>query len=206
MPLIQKIAAVRSNLARFQSLYDEACTRRPRLQALPDPEAVVSALDAASTLPAAERYAILGALVGEHAQRSHPLWASLLLVAFAPLLLRMRTRLGHPEDDERDQRVLLAFLQAIGRVAPDTSYVAAAIQLETRKALAAARKKEKADREHVSFDEDAHSPYSTHAIQLAELRAEMAWAARRAERALAERRSRHVGTVHGLPVRRRPAA
>jgi hypothetical protein len=206
MPLIQKIAAVRSNLVRFQSLYDEARTRRPQLEALPDPEAVVSALDAASTLPAAERYAILGALVGEQAQKPHPLWGSLLLLAFAPLLLRLRTRLGHPEDEERDQRVIFAFLQAIGRVAPDTSYVAAAIQLETRKALSIARKKEKADREQVSFDEDAHSPYSTHAIQLAELRAELAWAARRAERALAERRSRRAGTLHVLPVKRRPAA
>jgi hypothetical protein len=52
------------------------------------------------------------ALVQEQAQAPHPLWSSLLALAFAPMLLRLRSRLRRPDDTDLDQEVLQAFLES----------------------------------------------------------------------------------------------
>ena len=60
------------------------------------------------------------ALVQEQAQPPHPLWSSLLALAFAPMLLRLRSRLRRPDDADLDQEVMLAFLESAVRVPQST--------------------------------------------------------------------------------------
>jgi hypothetical protein len=202
MSLIQMIAIVRSNLSRFQSKYDEGRALHPELAPFATPEEVAVALDAASPLRPEERFAIIAALTAERHRSPHGLWDALFLVAFAPLLLRMRKRFGRPGDPDRDQRVILAFLEATRSksLVRAAGYSAVALRRATEKALRVERERELAEPELVSFDEDAHSPCNPFSITAAELRAEAAWAGRRTERA----RAWDHANVRSLEARREP--
>jgi hypothetical protein len=172
------------------------------------PEEVVAALDGSSALTEHDRYALVGAIAAAHEKEGHPLWGSLLLVGFAPLLLRLRARMGYPEDEDRDQRVVLAFLNALRTTSVTRAglHTAAALRRRTQEALVLERRKEKRAEVFVSFEEDAHSPYDVHALMYAELRAEAAWAKRRAERVAALARLARGATVQPFPRKRETAA
>ena len=93
---------------------------------------------------------------------------------------RLRKHLGRFKDTERDQRVLVAFVEAIDDIDAG-SYASVALQRATYKALFADR--DAMDEESVPFDEELHTPTSPDGMTVAEIRVEAAWAARRAERA-----------------------
>jgi hypothetical protein len=208
MSLFQKIADVRKGLVRYPSQYANARTEHAELGPFASPEEVAVALDASSRLSENSRYALVRAIVAEHEKGAHPLWSSLLFVAFAPLLLQMRGRLGQPEDEDRDQRVLVAFLQAIRTVSAARTgmHIAVALRRRTQEALVLHHKKEKEEPQRVSFEDEEHSPYDVNALTYAELRAEAAWAKRRAERVAALSRSAREATVRPLPAKRSTAA
>jgi hypothetical protein len=206
MSLIQKLKQVQSGLARSQPHYATARTRRAELAPYATPEEVALALHDSSALSPEERYALIAAVLTEHAEQAHPLWTSILVAGFAPLLFRERARLGFPEDEERDHRVLLAFLAGIPRAARERTrlFATAVLERATRRGVVVREKKERAE-QHVAFEEDAHSPCDPHGLTEAELRIEQVWAARRAARAQAER-SRQTAVVRALPAGRRTAA
>jgi hypothetical protein len=69
-------------------------------------------------MPYPDRDAILLALIAEHQRspRPHPLWQSLLVVAFEPMFCNLRRRTFGSKED-LDARIFLAFLDAVQRVA-----------------------------------------------------------------------------------------
>ncbi|MBC7174048.1 MAG: hypothetical protein H5U40_16520 [Polyangiaceae bacterium] len=105
----------REALAASGRVFDAGRTKQPALDAHPDVASVLLALDddAEGTYPARE--ALTMALISEHRASGASLWASMLLVAFAPMLVRLRNRLVSDTvpGDELDQLVITSFLAAL---------------------------------------------------------------------------------------------
>jgi hypothetical protein len=95
-----------------RDLFLQARTREPGLSDHLTLPAVVALLsdDKADTYP--EREALLRALLREHQQHPAPLWSSLLVLAFMPMLLHLRGRLTSSAftPEELDQLVFEIFL------------------------------------------------------------------------------------------------
>ena len=121
------------------------------------------------------------------------------------MIQRVRAGLGHPRDEERDQRAIFAFLEAVKTIEPAGSYVAVALRRATRKALFANRANTSAEPEMVSFDEEQHSSWDPLALTEVGIRVEAAWAARRAARVESEREAARK-RVRTLPRKREVAA
>jgi hypothetical protein len=201
MTIATTLSVLESQLSRFFPYYVEV--DRAELLPFATPGDVVLALRSTSSLEPSERYALVAALVAEHQRRPHPLWTMILLLAFAPMLQRLRAGLGRAKDEERDQRAIFAFLEALKTIEPAGSYVAVALRRATRKALFAAKADTKP--EMVSFNEEKHSAWDPLALTEAELRVEAAWAARRAARIESERKLPNA-IAHLLPRKREVAA
>jgi hypothetical protein len=132
---------------------------RPSYEALAPYETVGGAVRATargSGLSAADREAILVAIVTELQHSPEPLWPSLLLVAFTPMLVRVRAALRDPGNEDLDQSVLLAFLDA-ARSPVCRAYVARNLRLITQERLFAERRREHCAPEAVVFDEETHA-------------------------------------------------
>ena len=203
MSIASTLSVLESQIARFFPYYVEV----DRVELLPfaTPADVVQALRTTSSLKPSERYALVAAIVAEHQTRPHPLWTMILLLAFAPMIQRIRAGLGHPKDEERDHRAIFAFVEALKTVEPTGSYVAVALRRATRKALFANRAQASLKPEMVSFDEEQHSGWDPLALTEVELRVEAAWAARRAARVESEREAER-NRVRKLPRKREVAA
>ena len=201
------LADVRRSIVRFHKTFAEERGAYPHLARFADPVAALNALAPTSSTPQEERYVLIAEIVASYQRTAHPVWSSLLLAAFTPMLLRLRKRLRMPADEGRDSHVVLAFLYALKTIRIEAVYAYAAVAIEraTKKAAFAERRKVPVDLEAVVFDEESCSPCDPYAIPLAEARAELAWTARRAARALADRR-RRPQRVRRLPARRSAAA
>ena len=154
--LTRSLAQIKTTLSRPSTLYAAA---RPRHRALAPYETPLSLLAAFTratpALDVLERDALLGALVTENNRAPAPLWQSLLLAAFERMLLRIRRRLGRPRDEDLDQRVLLAFLNALRSVRA-SSYVALAIRWATEGEVFAGRRAERKAPKMAPFDDDRY--------------------------------------------------
>jgi hypothetical protein len=117
---------------------------------------VRAALAAESPLGVEARNAIVVALLTEHQRARHPLWPALLACAFGPMLLKLRRRIGRPRDEDYDQRVLAALIEAIGAVRP-SPYVLLAIRRATEESLFRGLRAEQAAPETLSYDEERHA-------------------------------------------------
>ncbi len=100
--------------------FEAARARQPALAAHADAASVLAALadDLEETMSARDALAV--ALLREHHLHPRGPWRSLLVVAFEPMLGRLRSRLvsNAVPRDELDQTVLCAFLLAVDQVAP----------------------------------------------------------------------------------------
>lgn len=99
------------------STFEEARTREPALAAHASILSVLAVMNDESERRYAEREALTRALVREQQERPGPFWSSVLLVAYAPMLLRLRGRIGGDAfaRDDLDQMALEAFLEAVAR-------------------------------------------------------------------------------------------
>jgi hypothetical protein len=141
--------------SRAERIYAQA---RPRHRALAPYEtvgALVTATARGSSLFAVDREAIHAAVVAEFQLSPEPLWQSLLLVAFTPMLVRIRARLRRPGCEDLDQSVLLAFLEA-ARSPVCRVYVARNLRLLTQAKIFAERRREHRAPALFAFDEESH--------------------------------------------------
>lgn len=108
----------RNVLARPPRVFAEARTRQPELAPHADVASALLALadEREATYPA--RDALSRALLFEHRRGMEPLWASMLTVAFYPMLSRLRHRLisDTVPKDELDQVVIAAFLGTLNEL------------------------------------------------------------------------------------------
>ncbi len=155
MSMLETFAAIKKSLARPSAIYTDARARHAALADHETPAALLEALRASSRLSAIERDAILVALVTENQRAPQPVWQSLLLAAFEPMLVRLRGRLGSRNDEERDLELISAFLEAVRaiRVGPFMAYV---LRLATAARVFEPRRKEKHAPTMVPFEEETH--------------------------------------------------
>ena len=100
--------------------YGEARERHDALARHGTAAAVIAALDDDVESPA-HKDALTRSLLAEYQRSGGKLWSSLLLVAFTPLMLRLRAHVKPPplvEHDEVDHAVVEAFLHAAAEVDP----------------------------------------------------------------------------------------
>jgi hypothetical protein len=161
MSLRTTLDATRTEAVRHASrgtTYAEALARHASLAPFPKVGGLLAALDLGSPLEPAERAAVVTALAREaQGAKPHPLWQSLLLVAFAPMLRRLRARIGNPKSAEHDQRVLFAFLNALRTVEPGP-HTALALRWATEKAVFGAIRKQRSVPEVLDFEEETCAP------------------------------------------------
>ena len=116
--LADTFAEIRKSLSSYASAraFDEGAAHHTALAVHRTPLDILAAVAATSPLTVEERDAILVALLNELHRTRHPIWQSILVLAFEPLLVRLRARLGKPKavcfgrsmGADLDQRVLLA--------------------------------------------------------------------------------------------------
>ena len=118
-------------------------------------DAALAALALSSPLAREPREALIAALVAGAQRTREPLFASLLLAAFAPMLLRLRGRLGGSSDDDLDQCVMTAFLGAVREVSPGP-HAAIALRWATEKRVFAELRAMGRSPRAEPFDEETH--------------------------------------------------
>jgi len=171
MSMSKTIQSVTANLSRFERVYAEA---RPRHRALAPYEtiaAVLAALGRSSSATIEVRDAIAGALVTELQRSGGTLWSAMLLGAFIPMLSVLRGRLGPPRNEDLDQGVLLAFLEA-ARCIRSESYVIRNLRLVTEAKVYAERRAERRHAEAQEFDDDTYTRDRTAAESYAKVAAD----------------------------------
>jgi len=140
--------------------FDEA---KPRHRCLARHATVLSVLAAMSDESPAgwvEREALTRALIAEHQATSRSCWASALLVAYYPMLSRLRHRIwGEALDrDDLDQLVMSCFLQVVASfpLAEVTDRTALRLRQRTeRRVFKAVRHEQQLQRDRAELDEAA---------------------------------------------------
>jgi hypothetical protein len=156
MSLSSTLEQIKKSLGRADHAYAEGRARQPALAPFESPSAVLAAVDRGSPLTVAQRDAVLLCLLDEVKRTPRALWQSLLLVAFAPMLMRFRKGLRRPGCENLDQRVLVAFLET-ARSFPHTTYVQRNLRLGTRARIIAARHREERGSDLELFDDDTYA-------------------------------------------------
>jgi hypothetical protein len=153
------IAHLQSDLARpaFARVYADARARHGALHPYASPAEVLSALRSTSSLSLAERDVVVSALVAECQRTNHRLWQALLLVAFEPMLTRIRMQIAQTRSDDFDQRVLVAFYGALTVVRPGR-FLALALRRATQRLLFPSINVARREAKNESFDEETQSP------------------------------------------------
>ncbi|MGH7297222.1 MAG: hypothetical protein ACRELB_19945, partial [Polyangiaceae bacterium] len=132
------LAILISRLAREVRSYGwtlaRASEREPSLVSYDSPRALLAALADRRPDTFAARDALVRAVIAEHRRRPHPLWPSVLTIAFHPMLAGLRGRIATRAPGELDQAVVMAFLESIERVALRTN-MAARLRCATHRAI-----------------------------------------------------------------------
>jgi hypothetical protein len=154
IPIQKTLHAIAATLDRPARAYDAARAQHRELAPYASPRDVLRALRPGSSLSDFERDALLVAVLGDHQRAPEPVWQSILLVAFEPMLVRLRKRIhGKRDAEDRDQDVLLGFLEAIRavRVGP---FVVHGIRWATQAHVFGAVRRDRLERGHAPFDDD----------------------------------------------------
>jgi hypothetical protein len=157
MSLSTTFEQLKKTLARSERAYEEGRARHAALAPYTSPAALLAAIDRGSTLGPEARDAVLFAVVQELRTNRNVLWQSILLLAFAPLLVRLRSHLRRPKCEDMDQRVLSAFLETARSVSSST-YVPRHLWLGVRARLHAERARDRRSRELAVFDDETYAP------------------------------------------------
>jgi hypothetical protein len=149
------LAAITKSLARPSAEYATARSRCAPLAPYETPDAVVAALRDAGALTLPRRDALAAAILAEHQRAPLPLWQSILLAAFEPVLTRYRRKLGPPDDEDVDQQILLAFLEA-ARTVHGAAHTTLALRWLTQAKVKSAVKRDRRERKHAQLDEETY--------------------------------------------------
>ena len=156
--LIKTLAADLSRpLPRNTRSFAETRARRPVLTPFAAVADLRLALDPASRLDPDARRTLVAVLVQEAQTGTSPLWSTLLVLAFAPMLHRVRVHVDpRPRDEDLDSAVLAAFLGAV-RAVRAGPYTSLALRWATEKEVLTARIAERRLGARTGFNERIHS-------------------------------------------------
>jgi hypothetical protein len=134
MSLLVVLRSLPAIVSRCESTFDRARPTQPAFAPHPTAAALLAALSFDSPLPLADRQELVRALVALHRSTRHPLWPVLLLHTFRPMLLSLRARDRGAKED-RDSRILVAFLQALERTPLEGQPVFIALRRATERTV-----------------------------------------------------------------------
>ena len=156
---------LKKSVSKFNAQYAEGHARQSVLTPYPSASELLAALKMSSPLSLEARDAITLALIAEQQRQAHPLWQTLLLAAFEPMLRRLRGRLGRCKDGELDQRVVMAFLEAAQEISLIHPPERAAMHLRraTENAVFRGMRSDRREAAHAEFEEESH-PCDPHAM------------------------------------------
>lgn len=124
---------------KHENTFEEARAREPTLAAHASILSILAVMNDESERRYAEREALTRALVREQQGRPGPLWAGVLLIAYAPMLLRLRGRICGDAfaRDDLDQMAFEAFFEAVGRFPLDArpTRIAMHLRQDTQRAV-----------------------------------------------------------------------
>jgi hypothetical protein len=146
---------------RSQAWFRQAREARDAFQPVEDVAGLLRILADGRDSTYPEREAITRALLSEHAESGAGLWSSVLIVAYYPMLSRLRRRIVgdivSPED--LDQVVLTAFMTSVRELAlgPPRDRVAMRLRQRTERQVFAVLRKERME-QHLPLDPDDVSP------------------------------------------------
>jgi hypothetical protein len=107
------IRALQAVLPRYTCEYLRAAATQPALAPYASGEVALTALQLTSTLSHAQRDGIVRALVLERRASKHPLWPTLLILAFGPALRRLGRRAGGWRVEDLGQVLVQSLLEAV---------------------------------------------------------------------------------------------
>jgi hypothetical protein len=155
-----EVDLTRPNPRSARALAD-ARTRNAEIAAYATIADLQHALTSTSSLPIEARRALVTALVVEAQSGVSPLWSSILVVAFGPMLSGIRKKSGPRDDEDLDSAVLAAFLGAV-RAVRAGPYTALSLRWVTEKEVVLGRIAAGRLGPMAAFDEDVHSPVTLH--------------------------------------------
>jgi hypothetical protein len=123
--------SLRSTLPRYTTEFTRAAARHAALAPFVDAAAALGALDRASDLASEERDAIVRAFVAERQSGGHPLWPAMLLLAFEPVLRKLGKRVDARDDEDVEQLLVAALLEATDKVRTDAPAILLQVRWET---------------------------------------------------------------------------
>ncbi len=153
-------------IAAPPSIFRAAAGRRTALAAHVDLASVLVALADETEEGYPAREALTRALLEEQRESSARVWASALLLAYYPMLSRLRRRLvtSSVSPEELDQVVVTAFLAAVGGVSLDLDRLPMRLRQRTERQVFAFLRKER-EHQHPSAELDDLAMYGTESIQ-----------------------------------------
>jgi len=116
---LQQRMLARASTPRNEAVFAEARQRHVAFAPFDDVAMLIAMMELWSGATATDREAVVKALLLERGRSGHELWSTLLVLAYRPMLTKLRKRVRAPVlgDDELDAMVLLAFLEAVARQA-----------------------------------------------------------------------------------------
>ena len=151
MSLAAVFRSVPATVVRYESTFARARPTQPTFAPHPTAAALLTALSFDSPLHLGDRQELVRALVTLHRTTRHALWPALLLHAFRPMLLSLRSR-DRGSREDRDPRVMFAFLQALARTPLAGQPVFIALRRATARSLFQVVRAERVHAETVSLD------------------------------------------------------
>lgn len=155
--LTTTVEALKQTLRRPAPAHRGDQPRHPALAPYTTPLEIVTALGADSKLSVSVKDALVAALLSENQRTPTAVLQATLVVAFAPMLVRLRRKLGSRGDEDLNQSVLLAFLESTAAVRP-AAYAPLALRWATEARVFAARRRERQAPRLVALDEERHAP------------------------------------------------
>ena len=160
-------AGLKKSVSKFTAEYEAGRSRQPELAPYATTASLLDALKLSSPLTDDARDAVVLALITEQQRAPHPLWQSLLLAAFEPMLRRLCGRLGggKTQVEENEQRVLMAFLEAAQEISLIHPPERAALHLRraTENTVFRGLRSDRREAAHAAFEEESH-PCDPHAM------------------------------------------
>jgi hypothetical protein len=156
MSLSSTIDQLKATFARADQAYACARARHAALAPYDSVSEVLAAIDRGSRLSGERQDAVLFAVIEEMRLGPSNLWPSLLVVAFAPMLVAVRAKMQRPRCDDLDQRVLIAFIEA-ARCVQGARYVHRQLHFGVRRRLYAEGGREHRARDVELFDDETYA-------------------------------------------------